>query len=536
MDVHDDLRQEDVLELARPGRRDPVLGHERARRRRHQDDPVGQEHRLADVVGDEHERVAGLDPDLLELVPGGSRGSGRRAPRTARPRAGPAAGTPGREAAPPADASPRRARAAAASRTAPGAPSEPVHRPLGALALRRPRSARARTRRSPDAQPREQRRVLEQHRAIRARRRIGRPVHETSPVGPVEPGEQVQQRRLAAARRSDQADELPGRRSRVTPSRAQTSSAPGATERLRRPAGRELRRSPVGSGVSSSASATASGLTAGTWITGLSSSPRTSFSGRAGTAHEVERLLVEVAERVGVRAPSAKARRDRVPGERELRPRLVDDRLVERRRARLDEPGCAAAFAASGSDSMSSIASTFASTRPFTTSGCASMKIVFASSTCVVVNWPSGHRSASSTNGSATPAWTRRLGYGSGSHAPSRWPASEQAEELRVVDLEHVDLAARVVRAEALVVQPGPERDVLRVAEAGDRDLLADEVVGRGDAGALADHERCAARDTPDTTATTGSGCRYSDVAGRARCTSRRSSRPRSRRPRPSRS
>ena len=109
------------------------------------------------------------------------------------------------------------------------------------------------------------------------------------------------------------------------------------------------------------------------------------------------------------------------------------------------------------------------------------MKIVLTIST-VVVNSPSGHRSASSTNGSATPACDQQARVRLRLPRAVEVPGLEQAQELGVVDLEHVDLAAGVVRAEALVVQPRSERDVLRVPEPRHGDLLADEVVGRGDA------------------------------------------------------
>src|SRR6266540_2964584 len=67
VDVHHDPGQQRVLQVPRPGRADAVLLEEHARRRRHQQDPVGQQRRLPDIVGDEHERRPGLGPHALDL-------------------------------------------------------------------------------------------------------------------------------------------------------------------------------------------------------------------------------------------------------------------------------------------------------------------------------------------------------------------------------------------------------------------------------------------------------------------------------------
>ena len=54
----------------------------------HHADAIRQQHRLGDVVRDEHDRLAGLVPDLHQLALHASRGSAHRARRTARPSAG----------------------------------------------------------------------------------------------------------------------------------------------------------------------------------------------------------------------------------------------------------------------------------------------------------------------------------------------------------------------------------------------------------------------------------------------------------------
>src|SRR6266540_1404380 len=68
VDVHDDLREQHVLELAGPGGGDPLLDHERAGRGGHQQHPVGQEHGLAHVVRHEDEGLARFAPHRLQLV------------------------------------------------------------------------------------------------------------------------------------------------------------------------------------------------------------------------------------------------------------------------------------------------------------------------------------------------------------------------------------------------------------------------------------------------------------------------------------
>src|SRR4029450_8640730 len=77
---------------------------------------------------------------------------------------------------------------------------------------------------------------------------------------------------------------------------------------------------------------------------------------------------------------------------------------------------------------------------------------------CVVTYLPSGHRSRSSTRPFAPPSWLRRVARG-----VVRWDAQDVATTGGV---------SRV----ALLLQPGPEGDVLRVADRRRRELLSPKV------------------------------------------------------------
>ena len=67
VDLRDDARDQHVVERPGPVRVDPELLEERAGRRRHHEHAVGEEHRLADVVGGEQERRAAGALDALAL-------------------------------------------------------------------------------------------------------------------------------------------------------------------------------------------------------------------------------------------------------------------------------------------------------------------------------------------------------------------------------------------------------------------------------------------------------------------------------------
>ena len=112
-----------------------------------------------------------------------------------------------------------------------------------------------------------------------------------------------------------------------------------------------------------------------------------------------------------------------------------------------------------------SIASPSPAMRSRTTSGCSSRNSV-ATIRWVVTNSPSGHSSASSTSTWPPPSSTRRVAHGSGTQAPSMSPdwnaASVSAFSCGVI--AHVAAAAGVGR-EALLGEPGPQGDVLGVAE-----------------------------------------------------------------------
>ena len=99
-----------------------------------------------------------------------------------------------------------------------------------------------------------------------------------------------------------------------------------------------------------------------------------------------------------------------------------------------------------------------------TTSGCSSRNAV-RTMRWVVTNWPSGHRSASSTSTWPPPSCTSRVAQGSGTQAPSMSPAWKAAS-VSALSCGRSDVAAAgVVGLEALLGQPGPQGDVLGVAE-----------------------------------------------------------------------
>ena len=102
----------------------------------------------------------------------------------------------------------------------------------------------------------------------------------------------------------------------------------------------------------------------------------------------------------------------------------------------------------------------------------------------VVGNSPSSHRSASSTSTLAPASSTRREAQGSGSQAPSSWPywnrSSVWAFSVGVMVTSPPPVGARL---QALRGQPGPQRDVLGVAELRGGQHRAVEVGGLVDPG-----------------------------------------------------
>ena len=93
---------------------------------------------------------------------------------------------------------------------------------------------------------------------------------------------------------------------------------------------------------------------------------------------------------------------------------------------------------------------------------------------CVVTNWPSGHKDASSTSTLPLPSWISRVAHGSGTHAPSMSPAWKVASVSGVgLRLDAHIATARSVGAVALFLQPRTQRDVLRVAQLRCRQDLA---------------------------------------------------------------
>ena len=189
---------------------------------------VAQAGRLAHVVGDEQDRPAGLPARSAPARRAGCRGSWRRARRRARPSAGrrpPARGPgPGRRAG----ACRPTARGAACRRSASAGPARAARRRARpALALGHARAAAAPARRCCSTrEPREQRGLLEHERRARPRT-------STVPlVGVVEPGDQVEQRGLAAAGRADEAHELAAAHGQRDVRRGRVTASPPAREHL----------------------------------------------------------------------------------------------------------------------------------------------------------------------------------------------------------------------------------------------------------------------------------------------------------------
>src|SRR3990170_499909 len=241
------LREQHVLHVARPGHRDAVLGDERAGRRRHQDHAVGEERGLAHVVGHEHERVPGLGPHLLELaledlarlrVEGGERLVGEQDLGLAgeRPRERGALPHPARELV--------RLRLREPAEVH---PVQPVHRAVLALVLRQPEHLEGELDVVPHVHPREQRGLLEQHRAVRAGGLDGSPVDEQlAGVRPIESREQVQEGGLPASGRPEEAHELTGANLEIHVVDGRDRPAAGMPERLRHAARGELGRCLLG--------------------------------------------------------------------------------------------------------------------------------------------------------------------------------------------------------------------------------------------------------------------------------------------------
>ena len=181
--------------------------------RRQRDDAVGEQHRLVDVVGDQHDRLLARAPRCARSRPAAWRASARPAPTAARPSAAPR------------DPSPARARAPRAAACRPTARD-------GLLVARRRQvdqrevasrcaraSARAASRGTPGRRPggRSRRRSATAAASSSGRRRrdrrrarvIGLPSSVIVPAsGAVSPAIMRDQRRLARARVADDGDEL----------------------------------------------------------------------------------------------------------------------------------------------------------------------------------------------------------------------------------------------------------------------------------------------------------------------------------------
>ena len=130
-------------------------------------DPVGEQDRLLDGVGDEDDRGAELHVDALQLDRRALHGSARRARRTARPSAAPGAAGSAPGTARPAAACRRTARAAAGWRT-PASPTM-LQQLMGPVAVAGPDPAEELHRQQHIAQhraPRQQSRALEHHRDV----------------------------------------------------------------------------------------------------------------------------------------------------------------------------------------------------------------------------------------------------------------------------------------------------------------------------------------------------------------------------------
>ena len=217
-----------------------------ARPRRHHHDAVGQEHRLGDRVGDEDDRRAGLARRCAAARPACARGSSRRGRRTARPSAGAA----GRRPAPgrwrPAAACRRTAAPGGARRSRPGATSSSSSRDRSRRSARVPAgsSSGSSTLRR-DRAPVEEPGLLERDPVVVVEPglRAGLPSTSTVPaVGVDQVADQAQQRRLAAAGRPDQRDELARRDVRSMPVSAVTSSVRPGLKTLSTPVDGDRRR------------------------------------------------------------------------------------------------------------------------------------------------------------------------------------------------------------------------------------------------------------------------------------------------------
>ena len=85
----------------------------------------------------------------------------------------------------------------------------------------------------------------------------------------------------------------------------------------------------------------------------------------------------------------------------------------------------------------------------------------------LVTNWPLGHSDGLRSARILAPSATRRLAYGSGTHTPSMGARAGYA--VRVVELSSGtirDVAAVLGLVQPVLVQPGPQGDVLRVPRA----------------------------------------------------------------------
>ena len=151
--------------------------------RRHDEHPVGEERGLPHVVRHEHERLASrrAPPTPAGPRPAGVRAPARPARRTARRPAARRVRTRGRERVPPAAACPADSSCGWASAKRSDRRSQPVHRAFASLVGGTRPQLQRELDVAGDRQPREQRRLLEQHRAVGAGAGDRRPSRSADP-------------------------------------------------------------------------------------------------------------------------------------------------------------------------------------------------------------------------------------------------------------------------------------------------------------------------------------------------------------------
>ena len=248
----------------------------------------------------------------------------------------------------------------------------------------------------------------------------------------VEPGDEVQQRALAAARRAEEAHELALRDVEARPGRGPAATLwPSCRRSARRCAADR-----GGRGRTAVAAAAAMAADRRRALTAprprLARRREDAFSGaQVVDAVEVHRL--EQADGDGVLGGLAERRGDRVDGEREVLPGALDDRgrqrlarqPLDRRRSRSRGPRAGSAFSEVDRPRRAPAAGASTSVRVLLRNSVRTIR-------WVVTNSPSGQRSRSSTSTLPPPSRTRRVAQGSGTQAPSISPALERLERLGV--------------------------------------------------------------------------------------------------------